>query len=325
MASNILEDDGAVYYREKAWHGLGITVEKAMSPTEAMAISGLGWTVSKVSPVYAGGTSTEEYSAIIRDDTKKVLSIMSKDYQVAQNSELFDLAYSLGKDIKVESAFSMGNGKQLCVLCKTDTMDAQNNNDRVDLYMALFTSHDGTIAKSAFPTSIRAVCANTTAMILQDKRRSYRITHKGDMSAKHRQLADALQFYAKTGELFKEQVSAMSSKSLTREEIQAFWLDVWAMTEEPVVANPKTTKEYGNYLMATATIRKWSDLFDAERKTLNAPPSLWMVANACTNEIQHRVNIKGRVPTWQSKAYSNLQGKNWDASNKIMSLALSTL
>jgi phage/plasmid-like protein (TIGR03299 family) len=323
MAHNITETDGAVFHKTAAWHGLGLVIQEDMSPTDAMELAGLNWTVSKVGPVVAGDATTDDYVAIVRNDNNAILSIQSPDYQPVQNSELFEMAYNLGADIKVESALSMNGGRRLVVLCKTGTMDAGNANDPVDQFMALITSHDGTLAEQALPTSVRVVCQNTLSMAMAaGHKKAFRITHTGDMKKKQEAMANALKFYRETGKLFEEKVNVLVHKELTRDQIQKFWLDVWAMTEEPVVANPQTEKEYSNYLAATTAIAKWADTFDNERKRIGGTANLWLAANAVTKELQHRIPARGRKPSFESAAFSNLLGKNQDTSISVMRHAL---
>jgi phage/plasmid-like protein (TIGR03299 family) len=323
MAHNITETDGAVFNKKAAWHGLGIVIQNDMSPTDAMEISGLNWTVSKTSSVYAGDAQSDDYNAIIRDDNNTILSIQSPDYQVIQNSEVFDMAYNLGADIKVESALSMNGGRRLVVLCNTGTMDGASSNDTIEKYMAFINSHDGTLAHSVMPTSIRIVCQNTLSMAMASGyKKAFRITHTGDIKKKQQAMADALKFYQQTGKLFEEKVSTLVRKELTKADIQKFWMDVWGMLETPIVTNPQTESEYTNYLKATTTIAKWSDTFDSERQSLNSTANMWLVANAVTKELQHRIPARGKKPTFESAAYNNLLGKNQDATIDVMKYAL---
>ena len=132
---NITDTDGAVFSKTAAWHGLGVVIQEEMNPTEAMETAGLNWTVSKVGPVSAGDAQSDEYNAIVRDDTNTILSIQSPDYQVIQNNEVFDMAYNLGDNIKVESALSLNGGRRLVVLCNTGTMDGASSHDQIEKYM----------------------------------------------------------------------------------------------------------------------------------------------------------------------------------------------
>lgn len=329
MAAEIYENDGAVF-ANSTWHGLGNYVGDALDPNEAMRIAGLDWTVAKV-PVYASYNDNSiydaDYAAIVREDNQKILSIQSSDYQLVQNSEVFDLAYALSDTVKVESAFSMGNGRKLVVLLKAGSfISTPNSEDVVDEYMCMCSSHDGTIALGGFGTSIRVVCSNTLNMAFaqraKNKKQMYRVTHTGNMEDKLDSMRKALAQYAKTAKFFEESVQTISSKMMTHDEIQRFWLDVWGMIEEPVVSNPQTDAESRNYREACAAIASWSQTFDEERKDLNLTPNLWVAANAATKWLQHRIPARGRKPSNESRAYNNLLGKQQDSTLAIMNHAL---
>ncbi|MFN7584065.1 MAG: DUF932 domain-containing protein, partial [bacterium] len=205
----------------------------------------------------------------------------------------------------------------------TGTMDGASSHDQIEKYMAFINSHDGTLAHSVMPTSIRIVCQNTLSMAMASgAKKAFRITHTGDIKKKQEAMADALKFYQKTGKLFEEKVTSLVNRELTKADIQKFWMDVWGMIEEPIVSNPQTETEYANYLKATTTIAKWADTFDSERQSLNSTANMWLVANAVTKELQHRIPARGKKPTFESAAYNNLLGKNQDATIDVMKYAL---
>lgn len=327
MAHLITDTDGAVFHKEPAWHGLGYVVEDAISPTEAMNAAGLSWTVSKSDGISAGDTSSTDFCAIIRDDTNTILSVQSPDYKVIQNHEVFDLAYTLSDTVKVESALSMSGGKKIVCLLKGESFAPSNSgNDTISKYLALINSHDGTLALSALPTSVRIVCNNTLTMALAaGKKGMFRVTHNGNMDDKKAAMKTALQRYQQTGKLFEEHVNTLSHVAMNTQQIQKFWLDVWGILEEPVVGNPQTEKEYRNYLNATTTVAKWSEIFDTERSDINAPASMWQAVNAVTKEMQHRIPARGRKPGFDSRAYNNLTGIVQDNTLKVVRHALATV
>ena len=325
MAHEIEAEDGAVF-AQQTWHGLGKYVGDAMSPTEAMNIAGLGWSVHKA-PVYSSFQGQEIFGedmvALIREDNKKILSIQSDQYKIVQNEEVFDLCYALGNDVKVESAFSMGNGKKTVVLLKASTFYVRGGDDGVSEYMALLNSHDGTLALSALPTSVRIVCANTLRMALKgNSGKMYKVTHNGELSDKVSAMRTALTRFAKTRDTFEEQVTALAYTPLTSQQIKSFWLDMWGKMEEPVVANPSNAKEHTNREQALYAISAWSNTFDSERKDLSLEPTAWLAANAVTNWVQKRVPTRGRKLTSDSRAWSNLSGKGADLSTLVFNEAL---
>jgi phage/plasmid-like protein (TIGR03299 family) len=341
MAHEITASDGAMFTKEKAWHGLGYVVENAPSPTEALKISGLDWTVTKSAGIFAtlpcnDGTSDEGYKsysdnfcAVVRNDNNTILSVQSPEYQVVQNHEVFDLAYSLGDNVKVESALSLQGGKKIICLIQGDTFAPSNStNDSITQYLALLSSHDGTLALSGLPTSVRIVCANTLRMALNtNKKNMIRFTHTGNIEHKKEAMSTALKMFAKTGKMFEETVATLSSTEWTQANIREFYLKVYEQlfSLNPIQANPKTEDEFKVYTDATTKIARWSETFDEERTNLSAPASAWMAVNSVTNYLQHNVSTKGRKVGWQNRAYNNLLGSAQDESVRVAKLAMAMI
>ena len=332
MAHEIMENDGAVFNRVAAWHRLGTVVDSDLSPTEALKAAGLDWNVIKTGFVKAdhpdiGTVFSEDYSAIVRQDTKEILSVQSDDYQVIQNSEHFEMAYELSKDVKVESALSLKNGRKIVLLLRGDTFDvAGSSGDTVTEYMGLINSHDGSIAFSALPTSVRIVCQNTLSMAIAKARKGknmFRITHKGTtMEDKKEAMRDALREFKSSGKFFRETVDTLANYELTKSDIQKFWMDVWGMIEAPIVSNPTTDAEKSNYDNALKAVSSWSETFDRERDETKSKASVWMAANAVSKFIQHRVAARGRKASIENRAWDNLAGLNQDSTMKVFRHAL---
>ena len=327
MAHNIMSDDSAMFAGEAAWHGIGKVVEHAPSPAEALKLSGLDWEVLRSNCIIAdyadGETVSEEFTALVRSDTKRILSVQSPDYKIVQNKEMFELAYSLGSDVKVESAFSMNNGARVVCLLRGDTFAPSNSKeDAITKYLGLINSHNGTLALSALPTSIRIVCNNTLSMAINEGyKKMYRVVHSGDMEAKKKAMEKALAQYKNTGKLFEEHVNVLSNRTMNTQDVQRFWLELYGVIETPVVGNPKSEEEYDNYIKAQTTIAKWADVFDDERKRINAPASMWVAVNAATNWMQHRVPSRGKVPTTENRHFNNIVGATSDDVLKAVRFA----
>lgn len=320
MAHEITESDSAIFYMEPAWHKLGIVVKDAISPLDAIAKAKLDWLVNKTNGIEAGGVYTNKYCALIRSDNNEILSVQSIGYQPFQNLELFQLAYTLGADVKVESALSMRGGRKVVCLLRGDSFAPSNSKtDQVARYLALINSHDGSLALSCLPTSVRIQCANTLSMaVAQGVKNTFKVTHTGNMEQKKKAMEEALLRYKNTGALFQEKVEILSRKLVSTEDLQRFWLDVWGELVEPVVANPTNEKEAANRAAAAREIATWSQTFDLERAAINGPASLWQAANAVTKNIQHRKTKR----SFDSLAYYNLMGAGQDKSITVMRKAL---
>ena len=331
------ENDSAVYYGKKAWHGLGTVTNTILSPREALVEAGLDWTVKPSTYIeyfYRNDEgenvsgSTSDRVANVRSDTGDVLGWVGKEYKVVQNAELAELAYSLaGDDTHVESFGSLRNGARIYTLLRADSFMADGFNDTVDQYLCLCNGHDGTLALSGLPTSIRIVCENTLNMALsQSSRNMFRFTHNGDMADKMAQARQALSYFRETGKFFRENVQQLTSVNWDKDSITKFWLDCYQMIEEKDVnPNPQTEAEDNTYKHAMTTLNSWSQTFDSERSDLGSNPTPWMAANAVTNWLQHRKAKRGRQMATAARIDRNLFGKGASNSMKVMRKALAAI
>lgn len=331
---NMTENDSAVYYQKKAWHGLGTVTEDILNPKEALKVAGLDWTVCPSTHLdyfyrdengnVCGGSSSERV-ANVRSDTGDVLGWVGKEYKIVQNTELAELAYSLaGDDTHVESFGSLRNGGRVYVCLRADSFCADGKHDEIHQYLLLANGHDGSLAFMGQPTSIRVVCDNTLKMALSEGVNSaFRFTHNGNMEDKMQQARQALAYFRKTGKFFQDNVTRLSATEWNRDTISKFWLECYSMlTNKQVVTNPTTEAEENTLKDAAETVGSWGQTFDTERKELNANPSAWMAANAVTNWIQHRTFKKGRKLTNSSRADKNLFGKASKDSIRVVRKAL---
>ena len=324
MSHEMMENDSAVYFKNPAWHGLGKTVEDAITVSEAMDMAELNWEVDKWPLFTANGIQAHDYRGVMRTDTKEIIGVVSPRYQPVQNWEAFNLAKYFGSDVKVESAGSIRNGRNVYLLLRGETFDAVPN-DTVHKYMALFWGHDGSASLTVLPTSVRVVCKNTLAMVMGQARgtsNKISISHNGDIAEKMRAAEEAVKKFKETGKLFESKVKYMATSNPRREDISQFFMNVYAnLNKVAVVTNPSTEKEEEVYTKALTTISKWTETFELESQDFGNW-SYWTAANAVTNDIQHRVAARGKKKSPASSAYSNLIGQNATDTNKVFAMAL---
>ena len=331
---NMTENDSAVYYQKKAWHGLGTVTQDVLNPREALKVARLDWTVCPSTHLdyhyrdsdgmLKSGTSTDRV-ANVRSDTGDVLGWVGKEYKIVQNEELAELAYSLaGDDTHVESFGSLRNGGRVYVCLRADSFFADGKHDEICQYLLLANGHDGSLAFMGQPTSIRVVCDNTLKMALSEGVNSaFRFRHNGNMEDKMQQARQALAYFRDTGRFFKDKVTTLANTEWNHNTISKFWLESYSMlTNKQIVHNPTTEAEEDTLKDAAETVGSWGQTFDAERKELNAKPSAWMAANAVTNWIQHRASKRGRKITSDSRADKNLFGKASKDSIRVVRKAL---
>jgi len=180
--------------KEKAWHGLGQIVEDYPTSAEAIKHAGLDYTVEKRklftfdNENQNGNSDTDiiipeievpGYFATIRTDTEQVLGVVGKDYEVVQNEDAFSFFDTIvgGDGIQYETAGALGNGERIFITAKLPGYIKVGNDDLIEKYLFLTTSHDGFGSITAAFTPTRIVCNDTLKAALRNCSNSIRIRH----------------------------------------------------------------------------------------------------------------------------------------------------
>lgn len=115
-----------------------------------------------------GPTSFEpvgDYRLVVRDDTSRVLGMVSDQYQLVQHAEMgeiVDAVIGSDKAVRFETAGSIKDGAAVWALAYLDEPFKVARDDSESLpFLALLNSHDGTGACKVIFTRVRVVCWNT--------------------------------------------------------------------------------------------------------------------------------------------------------------------
>lgn len=188
MAHNININNGVASFfsvNEKAWHGLGTIVSDYPNSADAMRFAGLDFTVEKrklfTSPQEDGapGIEVPDFYATVRTDNNSPLGVVGKDYEVVQNIDAFSFFDSIvgGEGIMYETAGALGNGERIFITAKLPSYIQVANNDLIEQYLFLSTSHDGMGSITAAFTPVRIVCNNTLNAAMRNKSNAIKIRH----------------------------------------------------------------------------------------------------------------------------------------------------
>ena len=188
--------------KEKAWHKLGQVVDRYPTSAEAIKYAGLDYIVEK-RPLFTYDTenhiadpdadiiipelSIPGFFATVRADTDQVLGVVGNDYEVVQNPDafaFFDAIVGGGDGILYETAGALGNGERIFITAKLPDYIRVGNDDLIEKYLFLTTSHDGYGSITAAFTPVRIVCNNTLHAALNNMTNCVKIRHT--QSAKER-------------------------------------------------------------------------------------------------------------------------------------------
>lgn len=180
--------------KEKAWHRLGQIVSDYPTSAEAIKHAGLNYTVEKRrlftydnennvanddTDIIIPEIEVPNYYATIRTDNQQVLGVVGKDYEVIQNVDAFSFFDAIvgGDGILYETAGALGQGERIFITAKLPNYIKVDNDDLIERYLFLTTSHDGYGSITAAFTPVRIVCANTLNAAMHNHTNSIKIRH----------------------------------------------------------------------------------------------------------------------------------------------------
>lgn len=329
MAHEITNQDGVVLFKQPAWHGLGTVIQEDIDPMQAMNVAGLDWKVgfpehhvAKFGAIEVPIEKSRTLYRLPKNDKETYIELGSHgvDFEPLQNEELFNLAYALGAEVKVESAGSLFGGKKLWILLRGDTFGIKN--DEVVKYMSIMNGHDGTLTLSALPTSVRIVCNNTLSMALREgTSKMFKVRHTKRIQEQVQVMKTALGKFAQTGQFFEDRSKQLADRIIKNEqELMSYWAKAYsALFGAPDADSPKDLKE------SVATLTAWKNTFESERAILGAEPSLWLAMNAVTGQLQHEEPLR-KQNGWEERFMeSKFYGQKSDLSIRAFNTALSMI
>ena len=174
--------------RQPAWHGLGTVFENEVTTREMLDLAHLSdWDV-RCEEISLPGRSHREYFATVRtnpfDGGQDVLGVVGERYRPFQNEDLFAFGDNILDGGRWETAGSIKNGTVVfgsLALDHDSTLDANGRADKINSYLLVHTSHDGSLAIQASVTPVRVVCQNTLNAAVgargRGAKQSFRIRH----------------------------------------------------------------------------------------------------------------------------------------------------
>lgn len=238
--------------RVPGWHGLGTVFQDEVGTDEMLELAHLdNWNV-RVEPIKFGKhKSHKKWFSVIRDnpfDTGQtdVLGVVGKRYRVFQNEELLAFGDALLEDGRWETAGSIKNGTVVFASLALDreiVLDPTGVADKVNTYLLVHTSHDGSVAVQGSVTPVRVVCQNTLNAALSGVKQSYKVRHTQTLEGKVEAAKDALGLAHKYLDTFEEEATTLIQ---TKVDDDLFWDIVKSLYPEPEVDAKGSMTKYEN-------------------------------------------------------------------------------
>ena len=249
MAHELESDKSFASFRVPAWHGLGTVFEEEVSTKEMLELANLhDWNVHlEEVETPKGFNSDKTYNYVTRTNPfdrkqKDILGVVGERYRILQNEELFDFGDALlDGGGRWETAGSIKGGRQVfgsLALERETVLDPTGVEDKINSYLLVNTSHDGSIAIQASVTPVRVVCANTLNLALgsgvgrnRSVKQSYKIRHTQTASGKIQAAREALGLANVYLDEFDKLAQEMIQQTVTQDKFIEIVKAVYPMPE----------------------------------------------------------------------------------------------
>ena len=272
--------------REPAWHGLGTILDHEVTTSEMLEVAHLaGWDV-RCEEITLPGRSHRNYFATVRtnpfDGEADVLGVVGERYQTLQNEDLFSFGDAILDGARWETAGSIKNGTVVfgsLALDREVILDPSGATDRVNTYLLVHTSHDGSLAIQASVTPVRVVCQNTLNMAVgangKRAKQSFRIRHTQTVNGKVAAAREALGLANTYLDAFEIEAKSLFEKEITTEK---FFDIIRAAYPEPEVDTKGSVTKWTN------KVDTLFDIYNGET-CANIKGSAWGAYNALTERM----------------------------------------
>lgn len=341
MAHEIKENDVFGETRtggKRAWHGLGDEIPEGLTAEDAFRQVGLDWE-TELCPVYARvgkdletSIAIEGHYAHVRAKTNAVLGIVTSAYKPFENMDLAKLADSLveaGAEkediVTVETCGSLYGNRRIYVLVKLPTVIRAAKGDDVETFVCVSNGHGGFAALSAYPTSVRVVCANTLRWSERSLALGGTWRHVGDFEGKVKQARQVLGLAFEETKKFEEKVRALVAKnwdvSKTRKYMERAYEECFGKID---MEGDGPTVEKLLAKRADVMAHWLRNLEEARNQIAGIRGTAWAAYNAVSQWHDHERGRFQSVHQSDARVHSNLFGASQNSKLRAFRAALAT-
>ena len=215
--------------------GVRETADGPLTITDAYARA-LPWSV--VSDTAVNGATFEEVPnlrLIRRDDTNEVIGWGSDGYRPIQNAECAELLSDAldGVDHSVAAIGSLRRGARTFIaleLAEGGTMNV--GGDRIDPYLILSNSFDGSSPLRLLNTARRPACTNMLAMTFRRAQKVVTVRHTRNAGQFMSAVAGAIQGFLTARDEFQEEVQRLIDTTVTARQVDEVFAQFAPITED---------------------------------------------------------------------------------------------
>lgn len=309
---------------EVAWHGLGQVVKGSMTAEEAIKNANLDYEVDKAKVQFFPATDkqiwVDGYYATYRKDTYDYLGMVKSRYEIVQNRDAFGFFDSIideGEAI-FETAGVLGNGERIFLLAKLPD-DFQVGGEKIEKFILLTNSHDGSSSVIAGMTNIRVVCNNTLQAALRGLDNKVSINHiagaKDKLKEAHRVMGIASKYNQEVSDIFNRMVDVKFSEGQYREYFETVFTP-----EYKTVMTAAEEKEMSTRLKNMIESTTQFSMTHPTQTTEAANGTLWGAYNAVSGYYNYIKNFKSGEDKFTSQFFGQANKKMLKSFNQAVSI-----
>ena len=287
MPANITVNNGVAEMMtadgRDAWHGLGARLSQVATAQEAIEAANMGWEVGmrEVFIQTPSGQFIEvtDKKAVTRMDNGKVFGVFSNQYTPLQNRDaftFFDSVVGAGEAI-YHTAGTLAGGSRIWILAKLPGDLKLSNSDVLERYILLANSHDGSLAVTMKPTTVRVVCNNTLSVAMGgDTNKLFRAVHTSSVMQRVNQARETLGLQEAYFAMMMRGIERLADESMNQVAADEFLVKLFGQEESPEAISTRMQNQ-----MDTV-----GDLFISG--TGNHGVNRWDMLNAVTEFVDHK-------------------------------------
>ena len=312
-------------HSEKAWHGLGQVVNEAMTSEQAIKLANLDYEVDKglvsfISNQEFSYHDVDGYYATYRTDNKEFLGLVKSRYEIVQNRDafaFFDAIVDSGEAI-FETAGALGKGERIFLMAKLPD-DFEIGGEKIEKYIMLTNSHDGSSSVIAGLTNIRVVCNNTLQAALKGLENKVSIDHvsgaKNKLKEAHRVMGIASKYSTEVKDIFSRMVDFKMSEGDYR--------DYFTKILAPEYKTAMTTDEEKEMSTRLKNMVEATTQFAITHPTQTTDASngtLWGAYNGISGYYNYIKSFKSSEDKFNSQFFGVANNKMLKSFNQAVSL-----
>jgi len=225
------------YVGATPWHGLGKEVPADLTPEQMLEAAGLNWEVKKY-PTFAVLDDNDPdsvietgQSALVRLSDKKMLDVVSDDWNPVQNAEAFEFfnEFVMAGDMEMHTAGSLKGGQIIWGLAKIKESFELFKGDKIDSYLLFSNFHKYGFSTDVRFTPIRVVCNNTLTLSLSSAvERMVKISHRKQFDPAN--VKGMLGIATDKLKKYQEMAQFLGSKKAKTESVVEYFERIFPMT-----------------------------------------------------------------------------------------------